>query len=138
MRPETVPNKPSKGASVITAIRDDDCDKQIGIALNPATPVSDIEAVVGLVDFVHFMTVEPGFYGGKFVPNVIDKIKDFHYFYPDKPISVDGGVNPGNAKQLVEAGASMLVVGSYIFKSNNIIKATEQLKNIQWRELFSA
>ena len=120
----------SQATSVISAIRDHDADCEVGIALNPATPISAIEALVELVDFVHFMTVEPGFYGGKFVPAVVAKIKDFHYFYPDKPISVDGAITPDTAPQLLEAGASRLVVGSYIFEANDPGKAINELKKI--------
>ncbi len=65
------------------------------------------------------MTVEPGFYGGKFLPEVIDKIGDFHYYYPDKLIIVDGGVNPDNIVKLKEAGATQFVVGTAIDKFAN-------------------
>lgn len=110
-----------------------EAERQIGIALNPKTPYSAIEALIEQIDFVHFMTVEPGFYGGEFTPSVIDKISDFHYFYPDKPIEVDGGVTPETAPKLIEAGASMLVVGSYIFKDQNghdAAKAIEEIRKV--------
>ncbi len=80
-----------------------------------------------MVDFVHFMTVEPGFYGGAFIESIIDKIKDFHFYYPDKSIEVDGGVTPDNAGKLIEAGVTMLVAGSYIFKNGN---AGDAIKNL--------
>ena len=107
-----------------------EADRRIGVALNPETPISVLANFIDQIDFVHFMTVEPGFYGGKFVSAVIDKIKDFHYFYPDKPVEVDGGVTPDTAKQLVEAGTTQLVVGSYIWKAEDINKAIEKLKNV--------
>ena len=116
----------AKAQEVIDAVKD--AERSIGIALNPQTPVSTVEPFVDQVDFVHFMTVEPGFYGGKFVESVLDKISDFHYFYPDKPIEVDGGVNPETAPRLVAAGASMLVVGSYIFENHDVAKAIDSLK----------
>lgn len=106
-----------------------EADKMVGVALNPQTPIAEIEPFIDQVDFVHFMTVEPGFYGGKFVESVIDKIKDFHFYYPDKPIEVDGGVTPENAPKLVEAGATILVVGSYLWKSKNIEKAMVDLRS---------
>src|SRR3990167_982992 len=107
-----------------------EADRRIGVALNPETPISVLANFIDQIDFVHFMTVEPGFYGGKFVSAVIDKIKDFHYFYHDKPVEVYGGVTPDTAKQLVEAGTTQLVVGSYIWKAEDINKAIEKLKNV--------
>ncbi len=103
-------------------------EREVGIALNPETPISALASFVDQIDFVHFMTVEPGFYGGKFMPAVEDKIKDFHYFYPDKPISVDGGINPDTALKLVQAGANALVAGSFIWNNSNTEKAVEELK----------
>lgn len=116
----------SKAQEVIDAIKE--ADKIAGIALNPQTPVSKIEPFIDQVDFVHFMTVEPGFYGGEFVDSVVDKIKDFHFYYPDKPIEVDGGVTPETAPKLIEAGTTMLVVGNYIWESKDIEAAIQQLK----------
>lgn len=114
--------------AVINKIRE--AEKSVGIALNPKTSTDEIAEVVDLVDFVHFMTVEPGFYGSPFENSVLDKISDFHYFYPDKPIQVDGGVNPETAPKLTQAGAMILVSGSYIFESGNIEEAINKLKNV--------
>jgi len=100
-----------------------EADRRVGIALNPETPISALAAFIDQIDFVHFMTVEPGFYGGQFVESVLDKMSDFFYFYPDKPISVDGGVSPETAPKLVQAGASVLISGSYIWNSGDIKKA---------------
>lgn len=116
----------SKAQEVIDAVKE--ADKMVGVALNPTTPVSKIEPFIDQVDFVHFMTVEPGFYGSGFEESVVEKIKDFHYYYPDKPIEVDGGVTPETAPILVDAGASLLVVGSYIFESKDLVKSIEKLK----------
>jgi len=115
-----------EAAEVINAVKG--AEKMVGAAINPQTPTSQLEQFIDEIDFVHFMTVEPGFYGGKFVESVLDKISDFHYFYPDKPIQVDGGIDPETAPKLVRAGASILVVGSYIWESKNIGKAIEKLK----------
>lgn len=104
-----------------------EADKQIGIALNPQTPIAKIEPLIDQIDFVHFMTVEPGFYGGKFVDSVLDKIKEFHFLYPDKPVEVDGGVTPETVPKLAEAGASILVVGSYLWESKDIGEALARL-----------
>jgi len=117
-----------KHIEVINLIKEGDCE--VGIALNPSTPHTAISEWVDLVDFVHFMTVEPGFYGGKFVDSVVDKIKDFHYFYPDKPIRVDGAVTPDTASRLIEAGATSLIVGHYLFE-NGIERSLDVLKNLK-------
>ncbi|MGD0977092.1 MAG: ribulose-phosphate 3-epimerase [Minisyncoccia bacterium] len=117
-----------KSREIIDAAKEG--EKLIGIALNPKTPVSEIEPFVDSVDFVHFMTVEPGFNGGAFVDSVIDKISDFHYFYPDKEIEVDGGVTPETAPRLIAVGATLLVVGSYIWQNHDAGKAIENLKNL--------
>lgn len=111
---------------IISAAKE--AEKLIGVAINPKTSVSEIESLIDQVDFVHFMSVEPGFYGGKFEEGVIDKIADFHYFYPDKQIEVDGAITPDNAPKLIEAGASLLIVGSYIFENRDAGKAIEYLK----------
>jgi ribulose-phosphate 3-epimerase len=116
-----------KAQEVIDAIKE--ADKLAGIAINPQTPTDRIEPFIDFIDFVHFMTVEPGFYGGEFVESVLDKIADFHYFYPDKPIQVDGGINPETAPKLIKAGASILIAGSYIWESKDIGKAIEELKS---------
>ncbi|TSC74639.1 MAG: ribulose-phosphate 3-epimerase [Parcubacteria group bacterium Gr01-1014_44] len=112
--------------AVIEKLRE--AEKEIGLALNPQTPLSAIEPFINEIDFVHFMTVEPGFYGGGFVEEVLDKMSDFHYFYPDKPIVADGGVTPETAPKLVQAGANILVSGSYIFNSDDPAKALEELR----------
>lgn len=109
----------------INLLKDQNC--LAGLALNPSTPLSTIKSLIDEIDFVHFLTVEPGFYGGKFLPEVVSKIVDFHYFYPDKIISVDGGVNPDNASELIKAGASRLVVGSYLWQNENLGRAWQEI-----------
>lgn len=115
-----------KALEIITTIKEG--ERMVGIALNPSTPLSAIKKIINDVDFVHFMTVEPGFYGGQFLETVIQKISDCRYFYPDKPIEVDGGINPKNAPELVKAGASTLIVGSYIWQSGDVGKAIQTMK----------
>lgn len=117
----------NQAMEVIGKIRE--AEKEVGVALNPETPLSAIEPLINEIDFVHFMTVEPGFYGGKFVEDVLDKMSDCRYFYPDKPIVADGGITPDTAPKLVQAGANVLIAGSYIFKDNNPGKALEELRN---------
>jgi len=107
-----------------------EADKEVGIAINPSTSISAIEPFIDQIDLVHFMTVEPGFYGGEFLESVLPKIADFHFYYPDKPIEVDGGVDPETLPGLIKAGANLLVTGSYIFKSKDTAKAIEKMKSI--------
>lgn len=115
-----------KAQDVISAAKE--AEREIGIALNPETDLSAIDPFASDVDFVHFMTVNPGFYGGEFVESVLDKMSDFHYFYPDKIIAVDGGVTPETAPKLVQAGASVLIAGSYIFENKDPEKALLELR----------
>ena len=117
-----------KVISIIDAIHNG--EREAGIAINPETPIDQLADYVDLIDRVHFMTVHPGFYGGEFNESVIEKIREFHYFYPDKKISVDGGINPDNAPKLISAGANELVVGSYLFKDKDFSQAVDMLKNV--------
>ncbi|QCT94193.1 ribulose-phosphate 3-epimerase [Caminibacter mediatlanticus TB-2] len=107
-------------------------DIRPGVVLNPATPVSLLEYIVADVDMVLLMSVNPGFGGQKFIPSVIDKIKELRELAikknPNLLIEVDGGVNDKNAKLLKEAGADILVAGSFVFKSNDYKKAIESLR----------
>lgn len=102
--------------------------KKIGIAINPKTPIDIVTPYLDRVREVHFMTVEPGFYGSKFEESVVPKIFNFHKLYPNISISVDGGVTPETAPRLAKAGATMLISGSYIFKNPDPAKAFEELK----------
>ena len=88
----------------------------VGIVMNPKTPWKDIEPYIDLLDFVQFMTVEPGPNGNPFVSSVLEKIADFHFCYPDKPISVDGGVTPERIEELEKSGVTRGIVGSAITK----------------------
>ncbi len=102
------------------------------VVLNPATPVCLLEYIVSDVDMVLLMSVNPGFGGQKFIPSVIDKIKELRELAskknPNLLIEVDGGVNDKNAKLLKEAGADILVAGSFVFKSSDYKKAIESLR----------
>ena len=103
-----------------------------GVALNPATPVSAIEHVLPFLDLVLLMTVNPGFGGQKFIPQVLPKIKAVRDMIDDAglptELQVDGGVNLQTASQAVKAGANVLVAGSAIFSGGSIDAAVEQLR----------
>ena len=101
-----------------------------GIALNPGTPLSMIEEILPDVDMVLIMTVNPGFGGQKFIASQLEKIHMLYHTIKDMgftcDIEVDGGINAETGKQCVEAGADVLVAGSYVFK-NDIRKAVHSL-----------
>jgi ribulose-phosphate 3-epimerase len=92
--------------------------KKTGVTLNPATPASMIEPVIDLVDLILVMSVNPGFGGQKFIPGAVEKIARLRAMAAGRPIDieVDGGVTPGNAAEIVRAGANVLVAGSAVFK----------------------
>lgn len=100
----------------LQAIRD--LGKKAGVALNPSTPVNVIEHVLDRLDLVCLMTVNPGFGGQKFIPAVIEKVAQVKSLIGDREIEIeiDGGVTPETAPLVMNAGASVLVAGSAVFK----------------------
>jgi len=110
--------------------------KKVGLSLNPETKVSVIKNYLSRIDLVLIMSVKPGFGGQKFMPEVLDKIKELKNIQKDKDIDfdieIDGGINFENAKIAIEAGANILVSGTTIFKSNNgdIKKNIDLLKSL--------
>ena len=110
--------------------------KKVGLSLNPETKVEKIKEYIDKIDLVLIMSVNPGFGGQKFMPEVLDKIKELKKIQKDKnlnfDIEIDGGINFDNSKIAIEAGANILVSGTTVFKSNNgnIKKNIELLKSI--------
>ncbi|MEY2938881.1 MAG: hypothetical protein RL062_1470 [Bacteroidota bacterium] len=104
-----------------------------GVALNPHTPVSVLQDVLGDLDLVLIMSVNPGFGGQTFIERTYAKIKELKAMIVagghNVLIEVDGGVNGDNAALLKEAGADALVAGNYVFKHNNPLEAIETIKN---------
>ena len=104
------------------------------VTLNPATPVSMLEDIIGDVDMVLLMSVNPGFGGQTFIENTIQKVKRLRKMIDDAGtdtlIEVDGGVNAKTAPILVKAGVDVLVSGSYVFKSSDPLSTIKSLKNI--------
>lgn len=99
-----------------------------GVSIKPKTPVEDIKDVLNIVDEVLVMTVEPGFGGQKFMNDMVGKIKQLREMGFDKDIAVDGGINAETGKICREAGANILIAGSYIFKAEDRKKAVESLR----------
>jgi len=130
IHPETTENLESS----ITLIKK--LNKKIGLSLNPETPIKIIEKYLPSIDLVLIMSVHPGFGGQKFIPEVINKIRQLDNIKKEKNINfeieVDGGINFDNSKLVIEAGANILVSGTTIFKNNNgnIKKNIEILRSI--------
>jgi len=119
---------------VLGVIRD--AGVKAGAALNPATPLSSIEYVLELLDMVVLMTVNPGFGGQSFIPEVLPKIRELKKMIVQKAmeldIEVDGGVNVNNIAQVAQAGANVFVAGNAIFGSNNYAETISMMrKNIE-------
>ena len=108
--------------------------KKVGVSLNPNTQIDIIEKLLVEINLVLIMSVHPGFAGQKFIPNVLDKIKELKKIKDKKnlnfDIEVDGGINFDNSKLVIEAGANILVSGTTIFKNNkgDIKKNIDTLK----------
>ena len=90
---------------------------KVGISLKPGTPLSAIKPYLAQVDWVLVMSVEPGFGGQEFMPEALDRIRKLRELIGARPvtIAVDGGINAGNVRQVVEAGAEVIVAGSAVF-----------------------
>lgn len=105
-----------------------------GVALNPHTNINVLEDVINDIDLVCIMSVNPGFGGQSFIENTYHKVEQLKTLITRKGattlIEIDGGVTNKNAKALVDAGADVLVAGSYVFKSDNQIKTVKDLKAI--------
>ncbi len=105
---------------------------EIGLAINIETDIEKLEEYKDKIRFVQCMGIDRiGFQGQTFDDKVIEKIKSIHAKYPDLVISIDGGVSLDNAKDLIIAGATRLVVGSSIFDSDNVFDAVEKFKAIR-------
>ncbi len=105
-----------------------------GVSLNPSTPVSVLEDIIGDVELVLLMSVNPGFGGQKFIENTIQKVQRLRQLIQQSGshalIEVDGGVQEDTAPRLVQAGTDALVSGSYIFKASDPIAVIRSLKEL--------
>ena len=87
---------------------------KVGLAVNPETPVSAIIPLASEVDSVLFLSVHPGFYGSKFIPEVLDKLVEFRSAQPGVAIGIDGGIKESNITQVAQSGVDVIYVGSAI------------------------
>ena len=103
--------------------------RRVGFVLNPETSVEKLKTYLDKIDEILIMTVNPGFYGSKFLPEALQKVEDLRNLKPDLDIEVDGGITDETIKQAYLAGANMFVSGSFIVKSENVKKAIDTLKD---------
>jgi ribulose-phosphate 3-epimerase len=105
---------------------------KVGVSIKPATDVAHIKELIPLIDQVLVMSVEPGFGGQAFMPGALEKIKELSsirkLWNPDLLIVVDGGINQDTGKLCLEAGADVLVAGSYVFNSDNPMERIKSLR----------
>ena len=106
-----------------TILKIKNLNKKVGVSLNPESQIDLIKDLLGEIDLVLIMSVNPGFGGQKFMPEVLDKIKELKKIQTEKnmdfDIEIDGGINFDNYQSAIEAGANILVSGTTIFKNNN-------------------
>ena len=106
-----------------------------GVTLNPSTPVCVLEDIITDVDMVLLMSVNPGFGGQQFIENTINKVKRLRQLINESGshalIEIDGGVQAETAPRLVEAGANVLVSGSYVFKAEDPLTTIDWLKSLR-------
>ena len=114
-----------------------DAGMKAAVTLNPATPVCMLEDIITDVDMVLLMSVNPGFGGQKFISGILKKTRQLRQLIADSGskalIEIDGGVNAETGQLLADAGADILVAGSYVFNAANPLDAIDSLKRLQPR-----
>lgn len=109
-----------------------------GVVINPATPVEVLEEALNFVDYVLVMSVNPGFGGQPFIPNVLNKVRRLRRMIDTRQlqvrIEIDGGIDRHNIGEVVAAGAEIIVIGSAIFHSSNAEAAVRELRSatVEW------
>lgn len=111
-------------------------NRKIGFALNPGTPFTRVTPYLDEIDQVLIMTVNPGFYGSRFLPEMLKKVAELREMKPDLDIEVDGGINLKTIRQVNDAGANLFVSGSYLMKSRNVGQAFEKLRDLLEEEEY--
>ncbi len=104
-----------------------DRKKRVGFALKPETDIIQVKDHLESIDQVLVMTVHPGYYGGEFLPETLDKVKKLRELQPELDIEVDGGIKPGTIMNADVAGANLFVCGSYLVKADSV---EERVKRI--------
>jgi len=111
---------------IISQIKELGC--QAGIVLNPGTSEDAIEFLADAVDMVLVMTVNPGFGGQAFIPDMLRKIRNVRAMIGERDLEVDGGIDNVSAAEVIAAGANVLVAGSYIYQHESYLEAIESLR----------
>jgi ribulose-phosphate 3-epimerase len=101
-----------------------------GLAVNPETPITAINPLVDRLDDVLFLSVNPGFYGAKFIPEVLEKIVAFRKAYPKMEIGIDGGIKETNIAQIARTGVNVIYIGSAIFLQPDPAESYRRLKKL--------
>ena len=101
---------------------------EAGVAINPATPAQAVESIIGDIDAVLIMTVNPGWGGQSFIEAMLPKVRAVRAMRADIDIEVDGGIDPKTLPRVCEAGANLFVAGSYIAKAPSILEGVSALK----------
>ena len=116
----------------LTAIRE--AGGQAGVAINPATPLVALEEALPYADFILLMSVNPGFGGQKFIPTSLDKLRRLRRMIDERDlptrIEIDGGIDASNIKEIIKAGAEIVVAGSAVFGGGKPIEAVKKLIDV--------
>jgi ribulose-phosphate 3-epimerase len=119
----------------ITMIKD--LGRKAGVVLNPATPIQTLREIIGDVDFILLMSVNPGWGGQSFIPSCLDKIRNLKALLEKEklevPIEVDGGIKLDNLEDILRAGMDIVVAGSAIFEAPDPAEAIREMKRIAAR-----
>lgn len=107
-----------------------DLGMEAGVAVNPETPNDSIEPLVKQVDNVLYLSVNPGYYGAPFIPEVLDKIVAFRKKHPGLSIGIDGGVKEGNIAEIAGTGVNDICIGSAVFRQDDPAKSFKRLTTI--------
>jgi ribulose-phosphate 3-epimerase len=115
-----------------TVMRIKELGAQAGVAINPATPLATLSEVLGDVDLILIMSVNPGFGGQSFIPSSLQKLAEARTLIAEAgrsiSLEVDGGIDVSNAQSVVEAGADVLVAGTSVFRQGTIAEAMQRLR----------
>jgi len=103
---------------------------EVGLAVNPDTPVSAIVPCVNEIDSILLLTVTPGFYGSQFIPEVMDKVAELRSIQPEIEIGVDGGVKENNIREIASAGVDYICVGSAVFMQTDPAESYRRLQSL--------
>ena len=102
----------------------------VGLAINPETPVPAILHLANELDSILLLSVNPGFYGSKFIPEVMDKVAELHHTCPDLEIGIDGGINERNIAEIAQCGVDVIYVGSAIFRHPQPAESFRHLQSL--------